>query len=434
MEKRRILLIGDLRPAFNYGAVATSDVLISRIRERLGVNDELRIIDYRSFFTQTPVHGLPEWTYPRFRDTRRARRRVEWRGKLKAAIRNLKRRLLQIPKQNFDPLPARWRDFPAFARRVLGGEIYRHEKRLLEWADLVVINSEGNIVNGIEASGKYRRGARYVFAMAYLAQVVFRKPTTILNFTVDPKNPDAEEIIRELFPKIERLYPREPLSVTELDRIGVKRSIQWFPDILFSRNPDPGAPDFPGAEKLPRENYICLGDSSGLFSLSSKAKWDVTAVFTELITRIRNELGKEVVIVDGFNELHPGINEVIRRLDLPYVSLPFCSYGNLIKVLGRADLFISGRWHASIIAALSGTPFLLWGSDSHKTRALGVMFESPYHFFHVDSLPIHLDDLIENASAILAAGPGLREEIRQKAEAFGEESLHMLDFINPQKP
>jgi hypothetical protein len=433
-EKRRILLIGDLRPAFNYGAVATCDVLIARIRERLAPDDELRIIDYRSFFTQTPISGFQPWTYPVYPKGPLKLRLLLVREKLRATLRSFKRRASGTSNAARDPLPARWKDYPAFSHAVMNGVLFPHEKHLIEWADEVIINSEGNIVNGIEPSGKYRRGARYVLAMAYLAQFVFKKPTSIINFTVDPKNPDAEEIIREIFPHLERVIPREPLSIPELHRIGVTREMKWAPDILFSYQPKVETREHGssllGHLNLPLSNYVCLGDSSGLRSLASVVKWDVGSVFATLIERIRSELGKEVVLIDGFNAIHPALNQIASRMNVPKVSLLNCSYESLIEVLSKADLFISGRWHASIMASLNGTPFLLWGSDSHKTRALHVIFESPYRFFHVDSLPIHLDDLMEDAKAIIAAGPTLRESIKNRAHNLGEESLRMLDFIS----
>jgi hypothetical protein len=434
LEKRRILLIGDLRPAFNYGAVATCDVLIARIRERLSPDDELRIIDYRSFFTQTPLAGFQTWSYPVYPKDPLKLRRLLMREKLRATLRDFKRKARGKSSAAIDPLPARWKDYPAFSQSVMNGVLFPYEKHLFEWADEVIINSEGNIVNGIEPTGKYRRGARYVLAMAYLAQFVFKKPTSIINFTVDPKNPDAEEIIREIFPHLERVIPREPLSIPELHRIGVTREVNWAPDILFSYKPNSKAQEqasmLMGHLNLPSSNYVCLGDSSGLRSLASVVKWDVEGVFATLIGRIRSELGKEVVLIDGFNEIHPALNRIASRMNVPKVSLLNCSYESLIEVLSKADLFISGRWHASIMASLNGTPFLLWGSDSHKTRALHVIFESPYRFFHVDSLPIHLDDLIDDARAILAAGPTLRESIKDRARSLGVESLRMLDFIS----
>jgi polysaccharide pyruvyl transferase WcaK-like protein len=433
-NNRRILLIGDLRPVFNYGAVATSDVLLKRIRQRMLPGDELRVIDHRSFFRITPVGGFPEWTYPQFpKDPAKLRRMI-----LRSQIKNFTRKALQTPAQrqaqSFDPLPARWKDYPSFKDKVLNGNLYPYEKDLIEWADEVIINSEGNIVNGIEATGKYRRGARYVFAMAYLAQIVFKKPTSIINFTVDPKNPDAEEIIREIFPHIGRIVPREPLSLPELKRIGIDCKFGWCPDILFSysneETPDSELTPVSTAIPIPESNYVCLGDSSGLQSLSSVAKWNVKDVYAQMINRIRQDLGKEVVLVDGFNGSNPQINQTAKQLQVPVVSLMNCSYQMLIEILGKADLFISGRWHASIMASLRGTPFILWGSDSHKTRALHVMFDSPYRFYHVDSLPIHLDDLMEDAKGILVAGPTLRESIKNRAHNLGQESLRMLDFIS----
>jgi polysaccharide pyruvyl transferase WcaK-like protein len=83
----------------------------------------------------------------------------------------------------------------------------------------------------------------------------------------------------------------------------------------------------------------------------------------------------------------------VKKKQVPRLNLHNCSYQELIEVLGRAKTFVSGRWHASIMASLSGTPVVLWGSDSHKTKALTVMYDYPFQFYNMHTLPLHIDDL-----------------------------------------
>ena len=69
--------------------------------------------------------------------------------------------------------------------------------------------------------------------------------------------------------------------------------------------------------------------------------------------------------------------------------------------MSHAQLFISGRWHASIIALLGHTPILLWGSDSHKTEALYSEIGYNHEFFDVNALPINIDRVVEEAKKII---------------------------------
>ena len=431
---RKILLVGDLSTAFNYGAIATSDALLDMLHNRMKDEDELRIIDHRSFSGTTPAAGWPEWTRPRSPESYSLKNNV--------VVPFLKSTHLLEPlkawKRSFNVqascpdlrIPYLARQYELYAKRIINGEILAYEKIMLEWADDIIINGEGNIVNGIIANGTYRQGARYILFMAYLAKEVFGKKVSLVNHTVDPKNADAEEMIRLVYPMLDHISVREQMSLKELVRIGYKGPVEFHADALFSCNPDPGwVPDESLSSRINfSEPYICLGDSSGFLSQASHVKWSVEDVMGRLVDGLR-KICPQVILIDGFAGSHDQINDLIRKRKIPRLNLHNCSYEDLIQVLGEASLFLSGRWHASIMAALSGTPFLLWGSDSHKTFALNKMYDSEFNFYDVQTLPIHIDDLLENANDILSREKAIRDCHLRKTAAFKTSANRMFDFL-----
>ena len=53
-----ILFIGDYRSAANYGSIATTECLIDLINSKVSANDDMKIIDRRSYDHSTPKAGF----------------------------------------------------------------------------------------------------------------------------------------------------------------------------------------------------------------------------------------------------------------------------------------------------------------------------------------------------------------------------------------
>mgnify|MGYP000677091129 CR=1 FL=1 len=144
--------------------------------------------------------------------------------------------------------------------------------------------------------------------------------------------------------------------------------------------------------------YICLGDSSGIKNAYNQVKWDVFQVLSEIVDRLRG-ITPQIIFVDGYSGGNEDINELVKKKRLGRVNLNNCNYHDLYHVLEGASLFISGRWHASILCTLANTPILLWGSDSHKTKSLYTLLEYKYPFFEVATLPVNIDELIRDSTS-----------------------------------
>lgn len=424
----KVLLVGDLRDASNYGAIATTESLIKLLSDHPGC-DELKLIGHRSFSGTTPVSGWPD----KGAESSGIKHIVKEgaKGAAKAlGVLPVARKLKNVwfPSYTLDNVPARFDRYPQMEAKIAAGETWQYEKDQAEWADIIVINSEGNIVNGTDKDGKYRVGGRYVLFFAYLAKHLFHKICYIINHTVDPQNRDAREMICHVYPMLDGVYVREQLSCRLLDSWGI-RNYRYVPDALWSNDFDSDP-----LVKAPAcldgfdfgSDYICIGDSSGIKNNYNQVKWDVVEVYSRLIGELR-KTWQSIIFIDGYSGESDDICEVIRKNGLRSVNLNTCSYHELYYVLKHASLFISGRWHASILSLLGHTPVLLWGSDSHKTEALYTEVSYPYEFFDVAALPVNIDRVVGEARKIVAEEHG---DIWAKVESLKEASRMNADCIS----
>ncbi len=433
MRKKRLLFVGDLRIAGNYGAIATTEALNNLLVSNAEMFD-IEYIDYRSLHNETPENGWPEI---------KSLSKIYKKKKIKTQIFAIVVPFLKMIKPLLfgiigkkvymfqkDYIPYKLSLYEEYYKRLVKGSSFRYEKRMLEWADIVYINGEGNIVNGTDKNGKYRKGGLYILFFAWLSKVKFNKKTCLLNHTVDPANKDIYEIIKYLYPTLDKVFVRETLSLKNLHDLGLM-NVKYVPDALFSYQPKM---NWEPSEQLNKQidftkPYLCIGDSSGIKNAYNKVKWDVPEVIGELINELR-KIVPQIVFVDGYNGMDKDINRVIKRTKVASVNLNNCSYHDLYYVLKGAEIFISGRWHASILCVLANTPILLWGSDSHKTRSLYTLLDYPYDFFEVNTLPIHIAEMIENVKEILQTRSEIKDLIKLKVDDISKLAINNVNFLS----
>jgi len=426
---KHILFIGDFRPANNYGSIATTETL-EKLLVNVAKDAEIRIIDKRSYGTPTPLGGfLPlnvkdnsvKGIIKRMVPATLIPQLQKWNKKLKKGL-GLKR----------SHMPYRYSLFEEYYKDMMSGQYLQYEKELFEWADIVMVNGEGTIVNGTDKEGKYSLGGLYTLYMTWLAKEKFKKPTCLVNHTVDPANSDAYEIIEKLYPKLDYVCVREPLSLVKLKEHGITNA-QFIPDSLFSYTP---VEDWKPSAELSKQidfskPYICVGDSAGIWKnpYLPTVKWDVVEVFSNLITELQKVV-PQIIFVDGFNESSKEVNKVIKKFGLGYVNLNNCSYHDLFYVFKGAEIFISGRWHNSILSCVANTPILLWGSDSHKTRALYTILDNyPYTFFNINSFPIHTKDMADSARSVIENKVAVKKLIKEKVDIYSKLTVGNVAFV-----
>ena len=147
------------------------------------------------------------------------------------------------------------------------------------------------------------------------------------------------------------------------------------------------------------------------------------------LTKLQNGLDSLDIPYDDdkLDKLISFYEMVVEKNKVPRVNLCNCSYQELYYVLKNSQIFISGRWHASILALLSGTPILLWGADSFKTRALYDLFNYPYAFIDIKKLPEQIPLIKSETIKILSSN--IRRSLEVKAKELSVLSLSNYQVI-----
>jgi ADP-heptose:LPS heptosyltransferase len=172
------------------------------------------------------------------------------------------------------------------------------------------------------------------------------------------------------------------------------------------------------------EPYICVTGGSRAAFTPQKA----FEGYCELVERLR-ELDPPVYLVPtcgGDRFLH----DVAEETNTPIIpgEVPILMGG---AILANARLFVTGRYHPSIMAAAGGTPCVFLGADSHKTRSLQRMlgYDDP-HVFSAIPTPDEHDDLLARGRELLDGGQPVRDRIQREAEARAEETAELATLVN----
>lgn len=426
---KKILLVGDFRDCANYGAVGTTEMLMKMLESSVG-KDNVKSIYHRSFNIATPIDGWKETSCEyRIRRTREVlypsmKQRLLDKYDRKFSLkmyRYLKKelRVLRGKNDGFEVekfhVPYKFSEFDSFSEEVMNDKRLQYEKNMIEWADVVLINAEGSLVKGTDKNGYYHVSGLYPLYIAYLSKKYLKKECYIINHTVDPQNRDILHMISNIYPMMDSIYLREPKSQKILDECGVS-NYEYIPDALFAfEEVEDWSPSEYICEQIDfTKPYICLGDSSGFYT-DRENIWDVEKTYCEIIKKLRN-ICPQIIFIVGFGVNYPPIMNAISKMNVPYVSVHNTNYVDLYHILKNGKIFISGRWHTSILSLLAKTPILLFGSDSHKTEALYEMVGYQYRFFDVRTLPINVDELVAEANAIMEAN---NDEYFNKAKELG---------------
>ena len=99
-------------------------------------------------------------------------------------------------------------------------------------------------------------------------------------------------------------------------------------------------------------------------------------------------------------------------------------------ILANAMLFVSGRYHPSILASLGGTPCIFLGSSAHKMHSLQKLLEYEY----IREFPVHpsnkeMDEMLELAKSHLNHGEALRNKISATAGKLYAEAIRLPEVI-----
>lgn len=413
----KIFYVGDNRARQNFGCRATSIALSLLLRENNEVVSKLGGLQTHQGTGPIIFHpSLPSFTYrlagriPAFRKIwgffSRKFRIVKPLGQFDFVREEPKTSLANLLRC----LPAN----PQLSEFIEG----------FEDCDCVVINGEGTFIS----STSIRRDALIYLMFIYWAETL-GKPVHLVNsiLSLDPDEPESETSLHwfntftSTLSKLNTIWFRDR---TSLDLYKSSRpnsnNACFVPDALFSLKKLLSAEaKATFLETLPfgeeddlsfkafdsDKKYIAISGNSLAAHDQTKAKETHLYLIESVVSTFPEH---QVLLVESCAG-----DEFMRAISLN-LSLPLLSVRSAIlaaaSVLGRAELFISGRFHPSIMASLHGTPCIWLGSNSHKCLSIQQVLEYPNpHEYPAFPSCQDVDDILKEASEIL------REKVRHRS-------------------
>jgi hypothetical protein len=124
----------------------------------------------------------------------------------------------------------------------------------------------------------------------------------------------------------------------------------------------------------PGEPYVCVGGSAR-FQDGERIGAGTEAWYAELVHRLRAR--HQVVLLGHDYPDHVVFERLGRALAVPFVGVQ-CPIPQVVDLLAHGTVYLGGRWHSAVLAAIGGTPVLPLASNSDvKTRDLADFVAPP---------------------------------------------------------
>jgi polysaccharide pyruvyl transferase WcaK-like protein len=310
-------------------------------------------------------------------------------------------------------------------------------------ANLLVIDGDGDII----FSTPPRRQTLFLLAMIELG-VRLKKKVFLVNSMISDcpssgRNETTLAAAKRLFPLCQAVALRDPESLEYVQKEISQANSCLIPDSMFSwfslyenggseplSNGDFLLPRSEKPEHLGKldfsEPYICIGGGASAGSQPERA----AQTYARLIDEV-SKLGYRVCLTEN-DSPDSFLRKLAREKNLGIVpaNAPIQMCG---AVLANARLFISGRYHPSILASLGGTPCIFLATHAHKMGSLSRMLEyqinRQFNTFPDDS---EIAQIVSLAKNYLDQGDALRAKIKQVAKVRGDEAIRLPFFIKQQ--
>ena len=421
-DPMKVFFVGDNRAAVNWGraaSIALSQLLSGSFHISGRVPGDF-------FDLSTAEAGyvgtmMPPQYYRHFRYLlrRQWKRPIAWYIRLEQLL-GAKDFIAEDPAVSIDNLLAHKHRYPALDR------IYHQAAE----ADLMVIDGDGDII----FSTPPRRQTLFLLAMIELG-LRLKKPVFLVNSMISDcplsgRNKTTLGAARRLFAQCRAVTLRDPESLEYVRKEMPEANASLIPDSLFAWFPlyasDNSHPPANGDFLLPypekeeywgkldfSQPYICIGGGALAGSQPDRS----LQCYARLVEAIR-QLGYRVYLTES--DISDSFLQQIARekgVGIVPADAPILMCG---AVLAHAKLFISGRYHPSILASLGGTPCIFLESHAHKMGKSGsrvLEYDTPQQF---DAFPddSEIAEIVSAARKYLDQGETPRARIRQVAKSL----------------
>ena len=303
-------------------------------------------------------------------------------------------------------------------------------------SDIVIINGEGSMIFSTPPRKDLLFQLMIIELACLLKKRVFYINAMVSNCPLTGRNDDVFSVSINALKKCNCVSVRDKTSFDILHQYI--KNLSFIPDALFTwvdlivKKEMPQDSDLiiphPELNCLLNslnfcEPYICVSGSSLVPTNVDEA----IKSYYLLITRLK-ALGLRIYLVataPGDSFLHDvgrftGVNVIPENTNI-FVGA---------KILSNACLFISGRYHPSILASLGGTPCIFLDSNSHKTTSLQRTL--CYDSVSVFSPFLSEDDIntvLQKSNEILEKQLFIRKKIKRTVKELSNKAKKVNAFI-----
>jgi polysaccharide pyruvyl transferase WcaK-like protein len=376
--QKRVLLVCDNRHQLNWGCRATSLALI-HILETSGydVTSLSEILGQRDSTTRLPRNLMLG--------------RIKNQKIIDIALRATEKLLLKLlgissvtgyfDVRNLDLVLAAKRLQKISKSNVLAQKILES----ITESDMIVINGEGDAI--------FTDPPRFKLLFLLLIMQVakeYEKPILFINAMISPcpvsgVHRQTMEVFKKITKGISLIAVRDHESLRFAQEIGLSpRRLTFLPDALFAirshlmgeylslektsftsdfvSHPEPR---ISRSFDLNPGSYICL---SGASRPPKKNTNNWSQWFTELVRQIQTEIDLPLLIVQPCGG-ESFLSDVAKKCEAMFIPASTSIYWGC-RILANSKVYITGRYHPSIMASFGGIPQIMLEANSHKTRSL----------------------------------------------------------------
>jgi len=434
----KTLLICDNRDTLNWGCRATSIALGQLLQQRSLLQTTNRAVAAK----EHPVFGFGQYATGKHIANKLAAKA------LKSSYFNVANRWSGGHADYIANNPAV--SVKRFLKAAVKDRFLAEIKSKFEESDKVVINGEGSLI----FRSPPRRDLNFQMFAIELADTLGKEVYFVNAMASEcpktPVNKEVQHFVISTLSKCTAVANRDPLSAQLLSGLGLN-NVKWYPDALFTwvdRYSDflnnaritnypqlfdvwPESNQYFKNWSLWPEEYVCISGASRPPGVNPK---DWAAFFSQLAVRMEKEVGLPIVFIDPSGD---GFLQNIAIQTNSFFIRPSLQLLLGAGILAKAKVYISGRFHPSILASLSGTPCIFFGSNSHKTLSLQQVLEYPeqnvFDFSvekeNMDSLIEAIKDNVDNSETYRARIRNTVAKRSREAKAgllnciFGEQSI-----------
>ena len=292
--------------------------------------------------------------------------------------------------------------------------------KALEGVNAVILNGEGSM---------YRTNLSAVreLFIAWFAKARLGIPTVFINGLIHLTLvvPILPAMMRKTLGILDAVAVRDPWSLKNAREFMPDMPIRFIPDSALALpveidNPSPGVKEL--LEGLGNTDFFCFDPGP----MPIDYRFGSRSPLYRLIEEIKQLVPQAVMVACGPYEA-PMLRKLATDTGSVYLEQQ-PNYRDLMAVLARAKLQISGRVHNTVLGALVGCPAISIGSTSHKVHGACALlgFDEPYDGTDLWS---SIEKIRAQAAGQLAKGMGLREQIRDNAALLGAKSFEMGTIV-----